>query len=114
MFCEQMLTQPVPSPGTLIAGLPSGRDMHTTKPYQVPELGRESLEAMRAPPDRLDDFGDERLSSDDDDERTAVAATPVGAFPGTQDQYGRSASAQYHDRSSSAPYDRSSGARSYY
>ncbi|XXG94935.1 DNA-directed RNA polymerase core subunit rpc40 [Hypoxylon texense] len=109
---DTMLTQPIPSPGTLIAGLPSGRDMHTIKPYQVPELGREALEAMRAPPDRLDDFGDEQLSSDDD-ERTAVA-TPVGAFPGTQDQYGRSASAQYHDRSSSAPYDRSSGARSYY
>lgn len=85
-----MLTQAIPSPGTLLAGLPSGRDMHTIKPYRLPELETESLEAMRAPPDRVDDFGDELLSSDDD-ERTAVA-TPVGAFPGTQDQYDRSAS----------------------
>ncbi|KAI1105486.1 hypothetical protein F4804DRAFT_304065 [Jackrogersella minutella] len=81
---DTMLTQAIPPPGTLLASLPSGRDMHTTKPYQPIELGRDILEAMRAPPDRTDDFGDEPLSSDD--ERTVVE-TPVGAFPGTSDAY---------------------------
>ncbi|KAI0173420.1 hypothetical protein GGR52DRAFT_571931 [Hypoxylon sp. FL1284] len=100
---DTMLTQSIPAPGTLIASLPSGRDMHTIKPYQPPELGRETLEAMRAPPDRSDDFGDEQASSDDD-ERTA-AATPVGAFPGTHDQYARSIS---------SPYEGGSGRNSYY
>ncbi|KAI1372698.1 hypothetical protein F4677DRAFT_431849 [Hypoxylon crocopeplum] len=91
---DTMLTQAVPSPGTLLATLPSGRDMHAIKPYQLPELGREPLEAMRAPPDRSDDFGDEQLSSDDD-ERT-LAPAPVGAFPSTPDE------------------DRSASRRSYY
>ncbi|KAI1135004.1 hypothetical protein F5Y05DRAFT_396242 [Hypoxylon sp. FL0543] len=86
---DTMLTQVITPPGTLLATLPSGRDMHTIKPYQLPELGRESLEAMRAPPDRSDDFEDGQLSSDDE----TVVATPVGAFPGTQDEY-RSASAR--------------------
>ncbi|CAJ2501192.1 Uu.00g040450.m01.CDS01 [Anthostomella pinea] len=88
---DTMLTQTVPPPATLLSGLPSGRNMHTVKPYQLAELGREALEAMRAPPDRTDDYGGEQLSSDDD-ERTAVG-TPVGAFPGTHEEY-RSGSAR--------------------
>ncbi|KAI8628095.1 pH-response regulator protein palC [Xylariaceae sp. FL1651] len=88
---DTMLTQTVPSPATLLSSLPSGRDMHTIKPYQPPELPRQSLESMRAPPDRLDDYGGEQLSSDEDD-RTVVE-TPVGEFPGTSDAY-RSASAR--------------------
>ncbi|KAI0837748.1 hypothetical protein F5Y06DRAFT_297176 [Hypoxylon sp. FL0890] len=90
---DTMLTQAIPSPGTLLATLPSGRDMHTIKPYQLPELGRESLEAMRAPPDRSDDIEDGQLSSDD--ERTAVA-TPVGAFPGTHDEYRSASTRSYY------------------
>ncbi|KAI2613685.1 uncharacterized protein GGS25DRAFT_516551 [Hypoxylon fragiforme] len=92
---DTMLTQAIPSPGTLLATLPSGRDMHSIKPYQIPELGRELLEAMRAPPDHSDDFGGEGLSSDDDGERTAVA-TSIGGFPNTPD------------------ISRSEGTRSYY
>ncbi|KAH9999741.1 pH-response regulator protein palC [Xylariaceae sp. FL0662B] len=91
---DTMLTQTIPSPATLLSAIPSGRDMHAIKPYQPPEVGRETLEAMRAPPDRSEDFADDQLDSDDD-ERTAVEA-PAGAFPGTQDQY------------------RSAGTRSYY
>ncbi|KAI0408890.1 pH-response regulator protein palC [Xylaria palmicola] len=81
---DTMLTQAVPSTSTLLAGLPSGRDIHAIKPYQLPELSRQSLESMRALPDRVDDYRDEQPSSDD--ERTAVG-TPVGAFPGTPDHY---------------------------
>ncbi|KAI6085404.1 hypothetical protein F4821DRAFT_149421 [Hypoxylon rubiginosum] len=94
---DTMLSHVIPPPGTLIPTLPSGRDMHTVKPYQPPELGRELLEAMRAPPDRSDDFGDEQWSSDDDDDRTAVA-TPVGAFPDTPpiDRGSSSASRSYY------------------
>ncbi|KAI3322181.1 pH-response regulator protein palC [Xylariaceae sp. AK1471] len=86
---DTMLTQTIPSPATLLSSLPSGRDMHTIKPYQPPELSRQSLESMRAPPDQADDYGGQ-LSSDD--ERTVVA-TPVGAFPGTSGNY-RSESAR--------------------
>lgn len=55
------------------------------KPYVLPELDRQSLEAMRAPPDRSDDFGEDHLSSGDE-EKTAVDV-PIGAFPGTQTDY---------------------------
>ncbi|KAH6660340.1 hypothetical protein BKA67DRAFT_48556 [Truncatella angustata] len=85
---DTMMTQAIPAPSTLLSTLPSGREMHAIKPYAPPELSRQSLEAMRAPPDRADDYGDEGLSSDD--EKT-IAEAPVGAFPGTQGEY-RSAS----------------------
>ena len=83
-----MNTQLIPAPGTLLAQMPSGRDIHTVKPWEPPTLDSNILEAMRAPPDRLDDFGDE-LSSDD--EVRGAPNAPAGAFPGTADEYtGRS------------------------
>lgn len=44
--------------------MPSGREIHTIKPYQPPVLDRETLETMRAPPDQTEDVGD--ASSDDE------------------------------------------------
>jgi len=83
-----MNTQLVPAPATLLAQMPSGREIHTVKPYDPPALDYSIMEAMRAPPDRTDDFGNE-MSSDDED-RGAPSA-PAGAFPGTADEYaGRS------------------------
>ncbi|KAI1088841.1 hypothetical protein F5B19DRAFT_405701 [Rostrohypoxylon terebratum] len=89
---DTMMTQAIPAPGTLLASLPSGREIHNIKPYQLPELGRESLEAMRAPPDRLDDFGDDQFSSDE----ATVVNTPVGAFPGTSDEYRSASTRSYY------------------
>lgn len=86
------MTQAIPAPGTLLASLPSGREIHNVKPYQLPELGRESLEAMRAPPDRADDFGDDQFSSDDE----TVVSTPVGAFPGTSEEYRSASTRSYY------------------
>ncbi|ORY66253.1 pH-response regulator protein palC [Pseudomassariella vexata] len=82
---DTMLTQIVPAPATLLAKLPSGREIHSIKPYTVPELSKQSLQAMRALPDRSDDYGGEPLSSDDEE----ITARPalVGAFPGTQGDY---------------------------
>ena len=63
--------------------MPSGREIHTIKLYKPPLLDAVTLEAMRAPPDKSDDFG----SYPSSDEETAVDTTPVGAFPGTQGEY---------------------------
>lgn len=60
----------------------------------LPVLDRQSLEAMRAPPDRSDDFGQDNLSSDDE-EKTAVDA-PIGAFPGTQTEYRSDSTRPYY------------------
>ncbi|KAH8675472.1 pH-response regulator protein palC [Xylariales sp. PMI_506] len=88
---DTMMTQPVTAPAVLLAGMPSGREIHMIKPYIPPQLSRQMLEAMRAPPDRSDDFGEGGLSSDEDN--SAAKATPVGGYPGSRDEY-RSGSAR--------------------
>ena len=71
--------------------MPSGRDIHAVKPFEVPVLDQMTLEMMRAPPDAEDNYGDAGESSDDDE--TKVGSTPVGAYPGTAGDYpGRTAS----------------------
>lgn len=79
----QMFTQAITAPGTLLAQMPSAREIHTLKPYQVPVLDSRTLEAMRAPPDRNDDFGDEQSSDDD----TLVPRSAPGAYPGSSSSY---------------------------
>jgi hypothetical protein len=74
-----MMVQPITPPETLLAQMPSGREMHIIKPWEPPSLDSGTLEAMRAPPDTTDDFGGE-LSSEDE----TLAGTPGGAFPRTQ------------------------------
>ncbi|RWA12999.1 hypothetical protein EKO27_g2138 [Xylaria grammica] len=87
---DTMLTQAIPPIATLLSSLPSGRDIHTIKPYHVPELPRDALESMRTAPDRVDDYGGDQPSSDDD-ERTVV-----GAFPGTSDNYRSESNRSYY------------------
>ncbi len=74
----QMNTKAVPSPATLLPKMPSGRDIHTIKPYSPPTLGQDVMDAMRATPVREDDL-DGDLSSDADD---AGPSNPPGAYPG--------------------------------
>ncbi|KAK3328863.1 hypothetical protein B0H66DRAFT_4309 [Apodospora peruviana] len=83
---DTMLTQPIPPTGPLFAQMPSGREFYTLKPFQPPLLDAYTLESMRAPPDRLDDVGGG--SSDDDTLVPSPSPVPVGAFPGTQGDYG--------------------------
>ncbi|KUI66574.1 pH-response regulator protein palC [Cytospora mali] len=66
---DTMFTQAITPAGTLLAQMPSAREIHTVKPYNVPVLDSLTLNAMRAPPDRDDDFGEDHSS----DEETVVA-----------------------------------------
>ncbi|KAK8140243.1 hypothetical protein PG984_000309 [Apiospora sp. TS-2023a] len=91
---DTIMTQAIPSPASLLSGLPSGREIHNIKPYEAPKLSAQSLEAMRAPPDRVDDYGEEPLSSDEDEK--AAKIPPPGAFPGTQDQYRSESTRSYY------------------
>ena len=52
----------------MLAQMPSAREIHTLKPFDVPVLDNLTLNTMRAPPDRSDDYGDENSS----DEETVV------------------------------------------
>ncbi|EGZ77316.1 pH-response regulator protein palC [Neurospora tetrasperma FGSC 2509] len=80
---DTIMTQVVPPSGPLLQQMPMGREIHTLKPFQPPQLDSPTLEAMRAPPERSDDAA-LYPSSDEDD--TMIGAT-IGAFPGTQGHY---------------------------
>jgi hypothetical protein len=67
--------------------MPSGREIHTLKPFALPVLDVSILESMRAPPDRADTYGSGASSDEDRDEQA-----PAGAFPGTKDNYSGSGS----------------------
>ncbi|ROW02062.1 hypothetical protein VPNG_07654 [Cytospora leucostoma] len=80
---DTIFTQAITPAGTLLAQMPSAREIHTLKPYDVPLLDSLTLNAMRAPPDRSDDFGEEGSS----DEETVVAGQAPGAYPGSVSSY---------------------------
>lgn len=64
--------------------MPSAREIHTLKPFDVPTLDNLTLNTMRAPPDRNDDFEDENSS----DEETVVPSRQApGAYPGSVSSY---------------------------
>lgn len=81
---DTIFTQAITPAGTLLAQMPSAREIHTLKPFDVPVLDNLTLNAMRAPPDRSDDFGDENSS----DEETVVPSRQApGAYPGSVSSY---------------------------
>ncbi|KAK3695102.1 hypothetical protein B0T22DRAFT_373070 [Podospora appendiculata] len=81
---DTMGTQAVPPTGPLLAQMPSGREIHTLKPFQPPLLDAAALEAMRAPPDRSDDAGGFASS----DEETLAEAPARGDYrTGTPNYY---------------------------
>ena len=74
-----------------MATMPSGREIHSVKPFIPPALEASLLESMRAPPDRTDDTGG-GASSDED----IVAQDLVGAFPGTKQDYAGTSGSSYY------------------
>ncbi|KAK4693716.1 hypothetical protein P7C71_g3734, partial [Lecanoromycetidae sp. Uapishka_2] len=75
-------TQLVPPSDPLVAGIPSGRNIYTTKPFISPTLDEDTLARMRAPPDREGMANDGGDSSSDDGDKTQQNSLP-GAFPGS-------------------------------
>ncbi|KAL8635143.1 MAG: hypothetical protein Q9228_007338, partial [Teloschistes exilis] len=86
-------TQIIPPFEPLLAGMPSGREIHTSKSYVPPELDADILDKMRAPPDPLDERGmdDDDESSDEDE---AIENRLPGAFPGRSN--GSHADSEYY------------------
>jgi hypothetical protein len=84
-----MNVQTVPPFEPLIANMPSGREYHTPQVYQPPTMDSSTLAQMRAPPDpaELAFRGDEEDSGGED---SHGRSEPVGAFPGTANEYRRS------------------------
>lgn len=90
----QINTQLIPPSDPLIANMPSGREVHPTKPYVPPKLDDDILARMRAPPEaaKVDLMaGDDDSSSNDEDGKGQISLP--GAFPGS------SAATYLHDNS---------------
>lgn len=87
----QINTQPIPPIGPLMGTIPSGREIHSLKPFIPPVLENSVLESMRAPPDRTDDYGGDGSSDEDED-----AQGLVGAFPFTKQDYSSAGSSNYY------------------
>ncbi|CAM1503039.1 Fc.00g078150.m01.CDS01 [Cosmosporella sp. VM-42] len=85
---DTMNTQPIPPINSLLSKMPSGREIHTIKPFQPPSLEVDVLEAMKAAPEEPDNFEND-LSSDDE---VKGGPSAPGAFPGTPGSYERSPS----------------------
>ena len=85
-----MNVQIVPPFEPLLGSTPSGREYHTPQTYEPPKLDPDTLAQMRAPPDPTEHAfrGDEEDSGGED---AYGRSDPVGAFPGTGTEYGRSA-----------------------
>jgi hypothetical protein len=86
-----MDVQLVPPFEPLLASMPSGREYHTPQPYTPPALDMDTLVRMRAPPEP-----DEKAYRGDEEDSGGEGgfdrvSEPVGAFPGTASDYGRSA-----------------------
>lgn len=82
--------QAVPPFEPLLAHLPTGREYHSSQPYEPPNIDAYTLTQLRAPPDPEDLAfrGDEEDSGGEDGYGTS---NPPGAFPGAGTDYGRSA-----------------------
>ncbi|TID17053.1 pH-response regulator protein-like protein palC [Venturia nashicola] len=85
--------QLIPSSADLLAAMPSGREYHYPKPYQITSLAGEVIARMRAPADPTDSAFQNNGGDSDSDEDTR--AEPVGAFPGTRADYTPSSSTYY-------------------
>lgn len=83
--------QLVPDFEPLLAQMPSGREYHTPEPWSPPTLDAATLMQMRAPPEPEDRaFKGDEDDSGDEDGYGGVTGEPVGAFPGSAADYGRS------------------------
>jgi hypothetical protein len=83
--------QLVPDFEPLLAQMPSGREYHTPEPWSPPTLDAGTLVQMRAPPEPEDRaFKGDEDDSGDEDGFGGGTGEPVGAFPGTAADYGRS------------------------
>ncbi|KAI9731981.1 MAG: hypothetical protein M1834_004432 [Cirrosporium novae-zelandiae] len=75
---DSVNTSPITPISNLLPLIPSGREIHTLKKWQVPELPEDEVSRMRAPVDPGEDVDAAADSSDEEDEDGRGMA---GAFP---------------------------------
>jgi hypothetical protein len=82
-----MIMQIIPQFEPLLSSLPTGREFHKPQDYVPPMIEEDILSRMRAPPD----YSEAAAYKDEDDSQSdSEAQDPVGAFPGTANDYSNS------------------------
>lgn len=79
-----MTMQIIPQFEPLLSNLPSGREFHKAQDYAPPRLEEDVLMRMRAPPDYSEAAAYKQTEDSNSDEEDSG---PVGAFPGTANDY---------------------------
>lgn len=87
-----MNTKQIPSVNSLLAKIPSGREIHSIPDYKPPYLDGETLDMMRGPANNRDDVTND--FSSDDDGLGSPQAPGIGGFPTASGDYGRSSTPQ--------------------
>ena len=82
-----MSVQLIPPSEPLLSSLPSGREYHRPQDYIPPTLDEDALARMRAPPDPTETAA---FRNEDDSASEGEDGDPVGAFPGTKQDYSTS------------------------
>ncbi|CAK4032572.1 Hypothetical predicted protein [Lecanosticta acicola] len=84
--------QNIPPFEPLLASMPSGREYHTPQTYTPPTLAPDVFASMRAPPEPEEAaFRGNEEDSGGEDAYGGSSEPVVGAFPGSGQEYGRSA-----------------------
>jgi hypothetical protein len=79
-----MTMQIIPAFEPLLSSLPTGREFHKPQDYVAPVLEEDVVSRMRAPPD----YSEAAAYRDEDDSQSDTEPQdPVGAFPGTANDY---------------------------
>ncbi|KAJ9603215.1 hypothetical protein H2200_012510 [Cladophialophora chaetospira] len=86
---DTISNQLIPEWKPLLATLPSGMNMPVQERWKPAVLEEDELASMRGPPDE-----DEPTAANSSDEE-GVSKAPVGAFPGTQKDYGGGGTSYY-------------------
>ncbi|KAF4583262.1 pH-response regulator protein palC [Ophiocordyceps camponoti-floridani] len=75
---DTMNTQVIPPLNSLLAKMPSGREIFTPQPYKPSTLSRDALEAMRCLPEGQEDGADGHEASSDDE---PSGPSVIGGYP---------------------------------
>lgn len=76
--------QVIPQFESLLSSLPTGREFHKPQEYIAPIIEEDVLGRMRAPPNYSEAAA---YRNEEDSQSDTEAQDPVGAFPGTANDY---------------------------
>ena len=78
--CPKINTQRIPPSESLVSAMPSGREIHSPKPYTTPSLEADTVARLRAPLDHNEEHRSIESDNSTDEDEGSGSALP-GSFP---------------------------------